>query len=148
MLEAHGSLDPIRPESAIPLLNGDECAKSHGIEVLAQVPSYSRLKMQVRADMLNPHGICHGGMTFLLADTALAYACGGAMVTTSAQIIFPAPAQLGDTLTAECIAVHQGKKAGVFDVTVTTQNGTKVALVRGQTLTYGSLEVPGKGSGK
>ena len=32
---------------------------------------YARLSMVVRADMLNGHGIAHGGMIFALADTRL-----------------------------------------------------------------------------
>ena len=33
---------------------------------------YARLSMEVRSDMLNGHGIVHGGMVFALADTAFA----------------------------------------------------------------------------
>ena len=33
---------------------------------------YARLSMRLRDDMLNGHGIAHGGMVFALADTAFA----------------------------------------------------------------------------
>jgi acyl-CoA thioesterase len=44
---------------------------------------YARLSMKVRADMLNGHGIVHGGMVFALADTAFAYVCNGRNEKTS-----------------------------------------------------------------
>lgn len=147
MLETRADTDPELTDTKVipPLLtlfDGDACVASHGIVLLQQSPTYSRLEMRVRADMLNPHGTCHGGITFLLADTALAYAAGGAVVTTSAHIIYSAPASAGDMLTAECTAIHQGKKSGVFDVTITKQDGTEVALIRGQTLAFGAPTRP------
>jgi acyl-CoA thioesterase len=67
----------------------DACALAHGIEAVTIETGHAMLTMRVRADMLNPHGICHGGMTFLLADTAVAYASGFEVVTTSASVIYP-----------------------------------------------------------
>ena len=34
--------------------------------------------MAVRPDMTNQHDVCHGGLIFTLADTAMAYASNGA----------------------------------------------------------------------
>ncbi|CAO3432438.1 hydroxyphenylacetyl-CoA thioesterase PaaI [Azospirillum doebereinerae] len=113
----------------------DHCARSHGIDLLEIAPGYARMTMTVRQDMVNGHDIGHGGMTFTLADTAFAYACNAANESTVAagcSIVFPAPARLGDRLTAECREVHQRGRSGVYDVTVTTQDGTVVGLFRGQ----------------
>ena len=55
---------------------------------------YARIEMVVRADMLNGHGVAHGGMIFTLADTAFAYACNSRNVSTmanQASIVFLSP---------------------------------------------------------
>ena len=62
------------------------------------------LEMPVRDDMVNGHGIAHGGFVFTLADSAFAFACNSRNQLTVAQacdIVFVAPAQRGDMLTAE-----------------------------------------------
>lgn len=118
----------------------DACALAHGIEAVTIEPGHAVLTMRVRADMLNPHGICHGGMTFLLADTAVAYASGFGVVTTSASVAYPNAAHPDDLLTADCLLVHQGSKAGIYDVTISDSAGVPVCLVRGQTLRISSTK--------
>lgn len=115
----------------------DHCAQAHGIELAEIAPGYARMTMTVRKDMVNGHDIGHGGMTFTLADTAFAYACNAAnevTVASACSIVFPAPARLGDVLTAECRGVHQRGRAGVYDVTVSNQDGTVVGIFRGQSM--------------
>ena len=115
----------------------DHCAIAHGIELVEIAPGYARMTMTVRKDMVNGHDICHGGMTFTLADTAFAYACNaGNEVTVAAacNIVFPAPARLGDVLTAECREVHKRGRAGVYDTTVTNQEGAVIGIFRGQSM--------------
>ncbi|NEB03497.1 hydroxyphenylacetyl-CoA thioesterase PaaI [Streptomyces sp. SID13726] len=133
---------PTLPPATQDLLTRDHCARTNGITVHEAGPGYSLLSMTVRPDMLNSHGICHGGLIFLLADTALAYAANdGAVptVSTGASILYLSPARPGDTLTAACRATHQGPKAGVYDVTVTAQDNTTIATFRGQSLRTGSV---------
>jgi acyl-CoA thioesterase len=50
-------------------------APAWGIEIEEAREGYARIRMILRADMLNGHGIAHGGIVFSLADTAFAYAC-------------------------------------------------------------------------
>lgn len=115
----------------------DHCARAHGIALEAIAPGYARMGMTVRPDMVNGHDIGHGGMTFTLADTTFAYACNAgnhATVAAACSIVFPAPARLGDRLTAECRVAHQRGRAGVYDTIVTNQEGTVVGLFRGQSM--------------
>ncbi|NBM15458.1 hydroxyphenylacetyl-CoA thioesterase PaaI [Streptomyces sp. GC420] len=140
------SARPALPPEAQALLAHDSCAHAHGITVDEAGPGYSLLSMAVRPDMLNSHGICHGGVIFLLADTALAYAASSGeapTVSTGANIHYLSPARSGDVLTAVCRAVHQGAKSGVYDVVVTTEDGaTIVATFRGQSLRTRSIATP------
>ena len=106
-----------------------------GITVDQVGPGHSRLSMTVTADMLNGVGTCHGGFSYTLADTAFAYACNShnrVGVALSCSITYPAPAKLGDRLTADCHEVHAKGRNGTYDCTVTSQDGEVVALFRGQ----------------
>ena len=97
-------------------------------------PGYARVHMTIRRDMLNGHGIGHGAMVFAVADTCFAYAGNSrdrASVAQHCSITFVQAAREGDVLTAE--AVEQGVfgRTGIYDVTVTNQQGEAVALFRG-----------------
>ena len=51
-----------------------------------------RSTMRVRADMMNGHGVCHGGIVFALGDSAFAFACNSyneATVAAAASDRFP-----------------------------------------------------------
>lgn len=116
----------------------DPTPRSLGIELLEIRPGYARMRMAVRGDMTNGHGLCHGGYTFLLADSTFAYACnshGQRAVAASAEIHFLAPAHAGDVLTAEGVEQHLGGRSGVYDMRVTDQHGRVIALFRGKSAT-------------
>ncbi|MBS0397653.1 MAG: hydroxyphenylacetyl-CoA thioesterase PaaI [Proteobacteria bacterium] len=96
---------------------------------------FSRARMRVRADMLNGHAICHGGLVFTLADTAFAYACnthGFVTVASGAGIEFLLPSHEDDELVAEAQEKFRGRRSGVYDITVRNQRGETVALFRGR----------------
>jgi acyl-CoA thioesterase len=91
--------------------------------------------MTVRADMVNGHAICHGGLIFTLADSAFAFACNSHNLTTVASgctIEFLAPAHEGDELTASAIERSVAGRTGVYDIEVTNQRGEVIALFRGK----------------
>lgn len=123
----------------------DHCSQALGIELLEIAPGYARMSMVVRQDMVNGHGIGHGGMTFTLADTAFAFACNAGNEVTVAQacnIVFLAPTRLGDVLTAECREAHRKGRSGVYDVTVSKPDGTIVGLFRGHSARLKGEVVP------
>jgi acyl-CoA thioesterase len=113
----------------------DRAANALGMRILSVRPGYAKLAMPVRADMVNGHHICHGGMIFTLADTAFAYACNSYnknTVASACHIDFLAPARESDTLEAEAIEQSQSGRTGVYDVTVRTFGGKTIALFRGK----------------
>jgi acyl-CoA thioesterase len=113
----------------------DHAARGLGMEIIAVGPGTARLAMSVRADMVNGHGTCHGGFIFALADSTFAYACNGdnhRAVAAGADINFVAPAHLGDRLTADGQARHQGGRSGVYDIEVCNQAGRLIAVFRGR----------------
>ena len=85
------------------MLEHDEFSRWLGVEVIDIKPGYSKIQMTVRKEMLNGFHICHGGITFSFADSALAFASnnyGRAAVALETSIAFPAPVHKGDFLTA------------------------------------------------
>ena len=111
-----------------------------GIVIEEARDGYARLSMPVRADMLNGHGIVHGGMVFALADTAFAYVCNGGnekTVAAQASIVFLGSAQEGETLVAEAQEVASAGRSGVTRVAVRTSDGRAVAEFTGTSRTLG-----------
>ena len=91
-------------------------------------------KMTIRPEMVNGHGICHGGYLFLLADTAFAMACnwhGQPTVASGGDINFLAPAIEGDLLTATAVERATSGRTGLYDVAV-TRGETVLAELRGR----------------
>src|SRR6202161_4353558 len=112
----------------------DAASRTLGIELLEYGDGWARATMTVRDDMVNGHGICHGGMIFSLADTTFACACnswGPVTVAAGADIVFVAPARLGDVLVAEAAVRTRFGRSGLYDVTV-RRDGDVIAEFRGR----------------
>ena len=76
------------------MMAADAAARMLGIELGGYGPGWARTRMTVRDDMVNGHGICHGGVIFSLADTVFACACnswGPVTVAAGADIDFLRP---------------------------------------------------------
>jgi acyl-CoA thioesterase len=105
---------------------------------------YARLSMMVRSDMLNGHGIVHGGMVFALADTTFAYVCNGRnekTVAAQASIVFLGSAHEGETLIAKGEEVATAGRSGVTRVAVRTISGRAIAEFTGYSRTIGGAVV-------
>jgi len=116
------------------MIEKDHFSKWLGIEVLETGAGISTLRMIVRQEMLNGFGICHGGVTFSLADSAFAFASNAhGRVAFALDIVmsYPNPVNLGDVLTATAEEQKIGKSTGIYDITITNQTGKKVGLFRG-----------------
>lgn len=112
----------------------DRASQAMGMALTAVGPGHATATMTVRDDMANGHGIAHGGYIFALADTAFAFACNSynaLVVAQSNAITYLTPGRVGEVLTATCTEAHRAGRSGVYDVTVTGEDGRKVALFRG-----------------
>jgi acyl-CoA thioesterase len=95
------------------------------------------LEMPIREDMVNGHGMAHGGFVFTLADSAFAFACNSRNHVTVAQgcdIVFVAPARRGDLLVAEARERASYGRNGIYDVTV-RRGDDLIAEFRGRSRT-------------
>ncbi|MFZ5609656.1 MAG: hydroxyphenylacetyl-CoA thioesterase PaaI [Pseudomonadota bacterium] len=117
---------------------------SWGLSIEEAGAGHARVRMTVRPDMLNGHGIVHGGMVFALADTAFAYACNSrnmASVAAQASIVFLGPAKAGETLVAEAREQASMGRSGVYTVAVRTADGRPVAEFQGLARTLGKAVI-------
>lgn len=126
------------------MLAGEGTGPAWGIKIEEVREDYARISMVVRPDMLNSHGIAHGGMIFALADTAFAYVCNGhnhATVAAQASIVFLDKAAVGETLIAEGEEVAREGRVGVTRVAVRTADGRSIAEFTGYSRTLGGPAV-------
>ena len=116
------------------MLERDEFSRWLGIRVTHVAPNAATVQMTVRPEMVNGFGVCHGGIAFSLADSALAFASnthGRVTVSIENSIRYPAPIAPGDVLTATAVQESASRRLAFFGVTVTKQGGDVVGLFRG-----------------
>ena len=105
-----------------------------GIERVNIAPGTCTLRMTVRKEMLNGFQILHGGITYSLADSALAFASnshGRKSVSVETSISHVEACKEGDVITAVAEEVSLSNKIGVYYITVRNQHDQKVALFKG-----------------
>lgn len=113
----------------------DRASQALGMRLAAVAPGRARVLMQVRPDMLNGHGLCHGGIVFALADSAFAFACNSyneSTVAAAATIDYLAGACEGDELSAEASELWRTRRNGLYEIVVSNQRGERIALFRGR----------------
>jgi acyl-CoA thioesterase len=113
----------------------DHASQGLGMRIASVAPGQAQMTMTVRRDMLNGHATCHGGFIFALADSAFAFACNShnhVAVAAGCTIEFLAPAREGDVLTATGRERAVAGRNGIYDIDVTNQHGSTIAVFRGK----------------
>ena len=116
------------------MFDRDIASKALGMELVEAGNGQATVRMRVAGEMVNGHGMTHGGFVFILADTAFACACnshGPVTVAAGADISFLAPTREGDLLTAYARERVTRGRSGIYDVSVTCE-GDVVAEFRGR----------------
>jgi acyl-CoA thioesterase len=128
---AHGKAGEVPAALAAELVR-DAWAQALGLEFLELGRGRSRVALTLKPHMLNYQGNPHGGVIFSLADVAFGAACnshGQPAVALNMTISFLAAVEPGSRLIAEARERRQGRRAGFYDVTVSTEAGVAVAAV-------------------
>ncbi len=126
--------DQLAKKAVDKMMELDYFSQWMGVEVIEIKQYYSKIKMQLRHEMMNGFGIAHGGVTFALADSAFAFACnsdGKITVALDVSISFPKAGKEGDVLTAEAKQISKTNKTGLYLIEVKNQNDELVALFKG-----------------
>jgi acyl-CoA thioesterase len=115
------------------------------MELVSCEPGRAVMRMTVREAMLNGHAICHGGLIFTLADSTFAFACNSrnkVTVASGCSIEFLRPGRLGDVLTCEGVERALQGRHGIYDMTVSNQDGELVAMFRGKSTAIQGAVIP------
>lgn len=116
------------------MYNNDPFSLWLGIKRIEDGAGKSVLRMTVRKEMLNGFAIAHGGITYSLADSALAFASnshGRMSVSVETSISHLVPCKEGDVLTTQVEEVSVTNKIGVYHITIVNQDNKKVAVFKG-----------------
>lgn len=116
------------------MLANDAFSKWLGVDVADIGPGFCRLRMVVRAEMLNGFGIAHGGITYALADSAFAFASnshGRKAVSIDTGIAHLQPLKEGQQITAEAKEVSLSNKIGLYHVEVFCDQNQHIASFKG-----------------
>lgn len=107
-----------------------------GIKILDVKKGSCQLSLKVRKEMLNGFGIAHGGITYCLADSALAFASnsgGRKSVSIETSISHVISLKEGDEILAEAICETETEKLGHYKIGISllASPEVKVALFKG-----------------
>ena len=122
---------PAIPAELRARIENDPWAHALGIQCLDLRRGYCRVGLTLKPHMVNFQGHPHGGVIFTLADVAFGAACnshGADAVALNITISYLAAVKPGATLVAEARERKQGRRAGFYEVAVTAEDGTPVAL--------------------
>jgi acyl-CoA thioesterase len=113
-------------EQIIERIRQDPYCHRMGLEILEVRKGYSKVSMQTSEDMVNFHGIVHGGVIFSLADAAFAAASnsqGMVAVALNMEISYRRAVKPKQRLFAEAREESLGGKTALYHITVSNEDG-------------------------
>ena len=117
------------------MMEDDLFSKWLQIEIIEVTEGHSKIKMELRNEMINGFNVIHGGIIFALADSAFAFACNtrnNLSMALDCSISFNKASIPGDVLVAEAREIHNGQSTGLYIITIINQkHNDHVALFKG-----------------
>ncbi len=116
------------------MMRNDAFSQWLGINIVECSAGYAILELRVRDEMTNGFSIAHGGITYSLADSALAFSSNGygqQAVSIETSISHTRPVKEGDLLRATATEKHRSRSTGIYEIVVTNQDDKTVALFKG-----------------
>ena len=116
------------------MMKEDHFSKWLGVEVVHISEGSCILEMVIQQDMLNGFGIAHGGITYSLADSALAFASnshGRKAVSIETSISHLKPLVEGQKIRAEAEVENLGNKIATYSVKVKSDKKELIASFKG-----------------
>lgn len=104
------------------------------IQILDLGLGFCTLSCTTKKEMLNGFEILHGGITYSISDSALAFASnsyGFKCVSIETSISHLRPVNVNTTLTAKCTEIHRGKTIGIYNVDIIDENDRIVSKFKG-----------------
>ncbi|MBU46156.1 MAG: thioesterase [Flavobacteriales bacterium] len=117
------------------MIDGDAFSQWLGIEVVEVSKGFCKLKMIVRDEMTNGFNIAHGGISYSLADSALAFAAnsdGIKSLSVETTIVHTKKVMSGDTLIAETQEITKNDASAVYKINIKNQENIEIAHFNGK----------------
>ena len=117
------------------MISEDAFSRWLGIKVLEITEGYCKLEMTVRNEMTNGFNIAHGGISYSLADSALAFAAnsdGIQSLSIETSISHKKKVMSGDTLIAETKEISKNNRNAVYNISITNQKNIEIAHFEGK----------------
>ena len=121
-------------EELLERMKKDPYCQLLGIQILEVRKGYSKLSMVVKKNMVNFHGIAHGGVIFSLADAAFAAASnshGQPAFALAMEISYRVAVKPEKVLYAEAKEESLGRTTALYHITITDEEGSLVACCHG-----------------
>ena len=119
---------------ALALAGRDIFTRDLGIEVVEAAHGRAVTRVCVEARHVNFNGVCHGGLTFTLADAAFGYACNSHGVMSAGidvHMMYNTAARVGDVLTATAVEIARSARLSNYRIDVVRADGTLIAGMSG-----------------
>lgn len=116
------------------MLGKDAFSQWLGIELVEIKPGYCVLQMVIKEEMLNGFSIAHGGITYSLADSALAFAAnsyGLQAYSIETSISHTRMLKKGDIIRAIATEKNRSRQFGIYEVIIIDALDKTVALFKG-----------------
>ena len=117
------------------MMGGDAFSQWLGIEVLEVAEGFCKLKMTIRDEMTNGFNIAHGGITYSLADSCLAFAAnsdGIQSLSVETSISHTKKIMSGDSLIAATQEISKNDKNAVYNINIANQDNIEIAHFKGK----------------
>ncbi len=119
---------------AAALARRDTFTRELGIEVVEAALGRAITRVQVEERHVNFNGVCHGGLTFTLADAAFGYACNSHGIMSAGidvHMMYNTAARVGDMLTATAVEIARSARIANYRIDVVRTDGTLIAGMSG-----------------
>ncbi len=116
------------------MMKGDHFSRWMGLEIVDIKKGFCKAKCVIKKEMLNGFSILHGGITFSLSDSVLAFAAnsyGYKCVSIETSITHLRPVFENETLTILSEEIHRGRSIGVYSVKIYNEKNILVSNFKG-----------------
>ena len=116
------------------MINEDAFSQWLGIKVLEISEGFCKLQLQVRDEMTNGFSIAHGGISYSLADSCLAFASnsyGIQSFSLETSISHTKKVESGDILIATSKEINKTNRTALYYITIINQNKEEIAHFKG-----------------
>lgn len=126
---------PLSPREIVDrMMSNDLFSQTMGMRIISCEKGIVNVSTNVAPTHTNGFKIAHGGITYALADSALAFSSnthGKHALSINTSIQHLAPVQEGDQIQTEVLPINLTSRIGVYEINIFNQNQKKVAFFTG-----------------